>query len=175
MKKLQEEPSQHYEKQEKRGVQLGVTGSQNIKKANEERIKQANEYANQIKPIILPLRKQGFSYKEIANRLNVVGISTPRGKCLGCTSSKICNQILWCCMTEIDWKQELLESGRFNKFQEKLLKNGAKNFMQGVYLGWLYNRYRKLKGLNINDPKENTGQLQSNYKEWSKSSQQQEK
>ena len=78
-------------------------------------------------------------------------------------------------MTEIDWKQELLESGRFNKFQEKLLKNGAKNFMQSVYLGWLYNRYRKLKGLNINDPKENTGQLQSNYKEWSKSSQQQQK
>ena len=78
-------------------------------------------------------------------------------------------------MTEIDWKQELLESGRFNKFQEKLLKNGAKNFMQSVYLGWLYNRYRKLKGLNINDPKENTGQLQSNYKEWSKSSQRQQK
>ena len=63
----------------KRGVRLGTTGSQNIKRANEERIKQANEYANQIKPIILPLRKQGFSYKEIANRLNVVGISTPRG------------------------------------------------------------------------------------------------
>ena len=78
-------------------------------------------------------------------------------------------------MTEIDWKQELLESGRFNKFQEKLLKNGAKNFMQAIYLGYLYNRYRKLKGMNINDPKENTGQLQSNYKEWSKSSQQQQK
>ena len=78
-------------------------------------------------------------------------------------------------MTEIDWKQELLESGRFNKFQEKLLKNGAKNFMQSMYLGWLYNRYRKLKGLNINDPKENTGQLQSNYKEWSESSHRQQK
>ena len=78
-------------------------------------------------------------------------------------------------MTEIDWKQELLESGRFNKFQEKLLKNGAKNFMQSLYLGWMYNRYRKLKGLNINDSKENTGQLQSNYKEWSKSSHQQQK
>ncbi len=78
-------------------------------------------------------------------------------------------------MTEIDWKQELLESGRFNKFQEKLLKNGAKNFMQAIYLGYLYNRYRKLKGMNINDPKENTGQLQSNYKEWSKSSQRQQK
>ena len=71
-----------------------------------------------------------------------------------------------------DWKTELLESGNFNKFQKKLLKNGAKNLMQGFYLGVLYNRYRKLKGLNINDPKENTGQLQSNYKEWAKSSQQ---
>tara|TARA_R100000697_G_scaffold30262_1_gene40338 strand:- start:1442 stop:1678 length:237 start_codon:yes stop_codon:yes gene_type:complete len=78
-------------------------------------------------------------------------------------------------MTEIDWKKELLESGRFNKFQEKLLKNGAKNFMQSIYLGYLYNRYRKLKGMNINDPKENTGQLQSNYKEWSESSQQKQK
>ena len=78
-------------------------------------------------------------------------------------------------MTEIDWKKELLESGRFNKFQEKLLKNGAKNFMQSIYLGYLYNRYRKLKGMNINDPKENTGQLQSNYKEWSERSQQQQK
>jgi hypothetical protein len=47
--------------------------------------------------------------------------------------------------------------------------------MQAIYLGYLYNRYRKLKGMNINDSKENTGQLQSNYKEWSKSSQQQQK
>ena len=73
-------------------------------------------------------------------------------------------------MKDIDWKQELLESQSFNKFQEKLLKNGAKNFMQAIYLGYLYNRYRKLKGLNINNPKENKGQLQSNYKEWSESS-----
>ena len=78
-------------------------------------------------------------------------------------------------MKDIDWKQELLESQSFNKYQEKLLKNGAKNFMQAIYLGYLYNRYRKLKGMNINDSKENTGQLQSNYKEWSKSSQQQQK
>ena len=63
----------------KRGVQLGTSGAANIKKANEVKIKQAKEFANQIKPIILPLRSQGFSYKEIANRLNVVGISTPRG------------------------------------------------------------------------------------------------
>ena len=45
--------------------------------------------------------------------------------------------------------------------------------MQAIYLGYLYNRYRKLKGMNINDPPENTGQMQSNYKEWSESSQQQ--
>ena len=30
---------------------------------------------------------------------------------------------------EIDWKKELLESGRFNdKFQKNLLEDGAKNF-----------------------------------------------
>ena len=40
-------------------------------------------------------------------------------------------------MTEIDWKKELLESGNFNKFQRNLLKNGAKSFMQSIYLGYL--------------------------------------
>ena len=70
-------------------------------------------------------------------------------------------------MTEIDWKQELLESGRFNKFQEKLLKNGAKSLSQSWLLGALYTRWRKLKGLNLNDPKENTGQMQSSFKEFS--------
>ena len=63
----------------KRGVKLGVAGSKNIKKANDVKIRKAQEFANQIKPIILPLRNQGFSYTEIANRLNVVGIDTPRG------------------------------------------------------------------------------------------------
>ena len=64
----------------KRGVKLGVMGSENIKKANEIKVKKAKEFANTIKPIIIPLRKQGLSYKEIANRLNLVGISTMRGK-----------------------------------------------------------------------------------------------
>ena len=32
---------------------------------------------------------------------------------------------------KIDWKKELLESGRFNdKFSRNLLENGAKNYMQ---------------------------------------------
>ena len=74
-------------------------------------------------------------------------------------------------MTEkIDWKKEILESGRFNsKFEKNLLENGAKNFMQGIYLGYMYSRYRKIRGLDKDDPKENTGQMQSSLKEfWEK-------
>ena len=68
---------------------------------------------------------------------------------------------------EIDWKKEILESKRFNnKFEKNLLENGAKNFMQGIYLGYMYSRWRNLKGLNLNDPKENSGQMQSTYKEF---------
>ena len=68
---------------------------------------------------------------------------------------------------EIDWKKEILESRRFNnKFEKNLLENGAKNFMQGIYLGYMYSRWRKLKGLNLNDSKENSGQMQSNFKEF---------
>ena len=68
---------------------------------------------------------------------------------------------------EIDWKNELLESGRFNdKFSKNLLKNGAKNFMQGIYLGYMYSRWKKLKGYEKFDPKENTGQMQSSLKEF---------
>ena len=63
---------------------------------------------------------------------------------------------------EIDWKKELLESGRFNdKFSKNLLENGAKNFMQSVYIGYMYQRWRKIRGLDKNDPKENKGQMQS--------------
>ena len=69
---------------------------------------------------------------------------------------------------QIDWKKELLESGRFNKFQEKLLKNGAKNYMQGIYLGYLYARWRKLRGLNLHDPIKNKGQFQSKFKDLGK-------
>ena len=71
---------------------------------------------------------------------------------------------------EIDWKKEILESGHFNnKFERNLLENGAKNFMQGIYLGYMYSRYRKIRGLDKDDPKENTGQMQSSLKEfWEK-------
>ena len=73
-------------------------------------------------------------------------------------------------MTEkIDWKKEILESGRFNsKFEKNLLENGAKNFMQGIYLGYMYSRYRKIRGLDKDDPVENKGQIQSSFIEFEK-------
>ena len=71
-------------------------------------------------------------------------------------------------MEQINWKKELLESGNFNKFQRNLLENGAKNYMQGIYMGYLYSRWKKLKGLNLQDPQENKGQLRSSFKEFAK-------
>ena len=68
---------------------------------------------------------------------------------------------------EIDWIKEILESRVFNsKFQKNLLEDGAKNFMQGIYLGYMYSRWKKLRGYDKFDPKENTGQMQSSLKEF---------
>ena len=70
---------------------------------------------------------------------------------------------------EIDWKKELLESGIFNdKFQKNLLEDGAKNFMQGIYLGYMYSRYRKIRGLDKDDSVKNKVQLKSSFKEFEK-------
>ena len=71
-------------------------------------------------------------------------------------------------MTEkINWQKELLESGRFNdQFSKGLLENGAKNFMQGIYIGYMYSRWRKIRGLEKDDPAKNKGQMQSSFKEF---------
>ena len=59
---------------------------------------------------------------------------------------------------KINWQKELIESGRFNdKFSKNLLEHGAKNFMQGIYLGYMYSRWRKIRGLDKDDLIENTG------------------
>ena len=53
---------------------------------------------------------------------------------------------------EIDWEKELLESGKFNnKFSKNILENGTKNFMQDIYLGYMYSRWRKIRGLDKDD------------------------
>ena len=70
---------------------------------------------------------------------------------------------------EIDWKKEILASGQFNdKFSRNLLENGAKNFMQGLYMGYMYSRWRKIRGLDKDDPIENEGQMQSSFKDFEK-------
>ena len=73
-------------------------------------------------------------------------------------------------MTEkINWERELLESGKFNdKFSKNLLEHGAKNFMQGIYLGYMYSRWRKIRDLDKDDLLENTCQMQSLFKEFEK-------
>ena len=47
---------------------------------------------------------------------------------------------------EIDWEKELIESGKFNnKFSKNILENGAKNYMQEIYMGYIYNRRRNIR------------------------------
>ena len=63
---------------------------------------------------------------------------------------------------KINWQKELIESGRFNdKLSKNLLEHGAKNFMQCIYLGYMYSRWRNIRGLDKDDPIENKGQMQS--------------
>tara|TARA_R100001443_G_C3349708_1_gene176543 strand:+ start:51 stop:275 length:225 start_codon:yes stop_codon:yes gene_type:complete len=48
---------------------------------------------------------------------------------------------------KINWKEELLSSAKFNKKEEKLLRNGAKSLTDSWLLGALYTRWKKLKGI----------------------------
>ena len=51
---------------------------------------------------------------------------------------------------EIDWRKELLASKKFNnKFSKNILKNSAKNYMQEIYIGYMYSRWKKIRGLNL--------------------------
>ena len=67
-------------------------------------------------------------------------------------------------MESIDWKQELLDSKQFNQKEEKLLKHGASSLAESWWLGALYIRYKKMKGI-INQPPPD---CQSSFKEWNK-------
>lgn len=63
-----------------RGVKLGTSGGENIRKANEARISSADSFALRIKPLVKPLRIAGKTYQEIADILNEMGFRTPQGK-----------------------------------------------------------------------------------------------
>ena len=56
---------------------------------------------------------------------------------------------------KINWQKELLESRVFNdQFSKGFLENGSKNFMQGIYFGYMYYRWRKIRDLDKDDPVE---------------------
>ena len=40
--------------------------------------------------------------------------------------------------------------------------------MQGIYLGYMYSRWRKIRGLDKDDPVKKTCQMQSSFKEFEK-------
>ena len=67
-------------------------------------------------------------------------------------------------MNEINWNEELLDSAKFNNKQENLLKNGAKSLTDSWFLGVLYTRWKKLKGIREQTPPE----CNSSFKEWNK-------
>ena len=65
---------------------------------------------------------------------------------------------------QIDWKQELLDSAKFNKKQENLLKNGAKSLTDNWLLGAIYIRWKKLKGIR----EQLAPKCNSSFQEWNK-------
>ena len=66
-----------------------------------------------------------------------------------------------------NWKEELL-ANTSSKFEEKLLTKGAKSLNQGYILGNLYRKWQRLRGIKIERPVSNKGQLQSSFLDFEK-------
>ena len=64
-----------------------------------------------------------------------------------------------------NWREEYKQYTS-NKRHLELLENGPKQLSQAWVLGALYNEWKKIKGYNKLDPKENVGQNQSSLKEF---------
>ena len=64
-----------------------------------------------------------------------------------------------------NWREEY-KGYTSNKKHLELLENGPKSLSQSWILQALYNEWKKMKGYNKLDPKENEGQLQSSMKEF---------
>ena len=67
-----------------------------------------------------------------------------------------------------NWREEY-KSYTSNERHLELLENGPKSLSQSWILQALYNEWKKVKGYNKLDPKENEGQCQSSMKEWEES------
>ena len=66
-----------------------------------------------------------------------------------------------------NWREEYKSFAR-NKMEIELLENGPKSLSQSWHLQALYSNWKKMKGYDKLDPKENDGQLQSSFSEWDK-------
>ena len=71
-------------------------------------------------------------------------------------------------MNDKDWRQEYKGMRILNKRQKQLLDEGAKSLSQSWILQAMYNDWKRKKGIK-DDTKENTGQLQSSFKEFQSS------
>ena len=71
-------------------------------------------------------------------------------------------------MKEFDdsnWREEYRSYTR-NKMELDLLEHGPKSLSQSWHLQALYSNWKKIKGYNKFDSKENKGQMQSSLKEF---------
>ena len=66
-----------------------------------------------------------------------------------------------------NWKEELL-ANTSSKFEEMLLTKGAKSVNQGYLLNNLYNKWARLKGIQIRENTSNDGQFQSSFNDFEK-------
>ena len=64
-----------------------------------------------------------------------------------------------------NWREEYKQYTS-NKRHLELLENGPHSLSQSWLLGALYNEWKRIKGYNKLDPKENVGQNQSSLKEF---------
>ena len=64
-----------------------------------------------------------------------------------------------------NWREEY-KNYTSNKRYLELLENGPKSLSQAWLLGALHSEWKKMKGYNKLEPKENKGQLQSSLKEF---------
>ena len=64
-----------------------------------------------------------------------------------------------------NWREEYKQYTS-NKRHLELLENGPHSLSQAWLLGALHNEWKRIKGYNKFDPKENTGQNQSSLKEF---------
>ena len=66
-----------------------------------------------------------------------------------------------------NWREEY-KAYTSNKYELDLLENGPRSLSQSWVLGAMRNKWKKIKGYNELDPKENVGQLQSSMKDFFK-------